>query len=522
MRRTPCAILSGVSAARPDLARFLRDRFGPSMYLANIVGAIDAYVLLVWVLPTPDQSKIIGRDTVIFVVFVALTGFIGGAISLRQTRPIRSWLRRGGAATEAERDAVLRLPLRETYTNAALWLAACILFTALQFDVSADLAWYCAVTIVMAGTTTCALTYLLAERMLRPITALALSEGPPPDPVTPGVGSRLLLSWLLATGVPLVGLLAVGLDLLGSRDISQERIATTMIVLSLLAVASGLVATIFVTKSVAGPLRRVRRALARVEEGDLDVKVGVEDGSEIGLLQSGFNEMAAGLRDRERIRDLFGRQVGVDVARAALEGEVELGGQVREVAVLFIDVVGSTSLAAERPPTEVVALLNRFFAVVVEAVGAEGGWINKFEGDAALCVFGAPMEHDDAAGAALRAARRLHERLAREVPDVDAGIGVSAGPAVAGNVGAKERFEYTVIGDPVNEAARLCERSKIEPGRVLASEAVLERAGNGEAARWALGEPVRLRGRAEETRVAVPAAPALRHLAERDPADAQR
>src|SRR3954468_14764749 len=95
-RRPPGAILSVVSvagavaaaprrrrgcAARPDLAHFLRDRFGPAMWLANIVGAIDAYVLLVWVLPTPDQSKILGRDTVIFFVFVALTGPIGRTVT---------------------------------------------------------------------------------------------------------------------------------------------------------------------------------------------------------------------------------------------------------------------------------------------------------------------------------------------------------------------------------------------------------------------------------------------------------
>jgi adenylate cyclase len=277
-----------------------------------------------------------------------------------------------------------------------------------------------------------------------------------------------------------------------------------MVVLSLVAAGSGLAATIFVAKSVAGPVRRVREALARVEDGDLDVEVRVDDGSEVGLLQSGFNQMAAGLRERERLRDLFGRHVGEDVARAALDGEAELGGQVRDVAVLFVDLVGSTALAAERPPTEVVALLNRFFAVVVEEIAREGGWINKFEGDAALCVFGAPVDHDDAAGAALRAARKIHARLRRELPEADAGIGVSAGPAVAGNVGAEQRFEYTVIGDPVNEAARLCERAKIEPARVLASEAVLRRAGDAEAARWALGDPVLLRGRPEATRVAEP------------------
>ena len=131
-----------------------------------------------------------------------------------------------------------------------------------------------------------------------------------------------------------------------------------------------------------------------------------------------------------------------------------------------------------------------------------GGWVNKFEGDAALCVFGAPTVREACAGDALAAARELRDRLAAEQPELDAGIGVSAGPAVAGNVGAEQRFEYTVIGDPVNEAARLCELAKKRPERVLASYSALERAGEVERPHWSLGEEVELRGRAAPTRLA--------------------
>jgi len=239
-----------------------------------------------------------------------------------------------------------------------------------------------------------------------------------------------------------------------------------------------------------------------VEEGDFDARVEVDDASEVGLLQAGFNRMAAGLEERERVRDLFGRQVGRDVAQAALDGEVRLGGEVRDVAVLFVDVTGSTNLAARRPPEEVVELLNRFFAIVVEATENHCGWVNKFEGDAALCVFGAPVSMEDAPGAALAAARELCRRLRDELPEIGFGIGVSAGPAVAGNVGAEERFEYTVIGDPVNEAARLCELAKEREERIAASERAIESAAADERLHWSLGESVTLRGRDEPTRLA--------------------
>jgi adenylate cyclase len=218
--------------------------------------------------------------------------------------------------------------------------------------------------------------------------------------------------------------------------------------------------------------------------------------------------MVRGLADRERIRDLFGRHVGEDVADTALAGGIEFGGEVREASVLFVDLAGSTALAATRPPTEVVDLLNRFFAVVVEEITRHRGLVNKFIGDAALAVFGAPLPVPDHATRALAAARAIAERLPVEVPDVVAGIGVATGPVVAGNIGHHSRFEYTVIGDPVNEAARLTELAKQEPGRLVASATVLGSATAAEAAHWATGEDVLLRGRTATTTLATPHEPA--------------
>src|SRR5690606_30325576 len=236
---------------------------------------------------------------------------------------------------------------------------------------------------------------------------------------------------------------------------------------------------------------------------DLDAEVVVFDGTELGRLQAGFNDMVAGLRERERVKDLFGRHVGEDVAQVALTSPLELGDELHEVAVLFVDVVGSTRIASTRPPTEVVDVLNRFFAVVVEEINAHGGLVNKFLGDAALAIFGAPTSLPDANGQALRAARRMIVRLRSEVPEVSAGIGVSAGQAVAGYVGTESRLEYTVIGDPVNEAARLTELAKSVPGRVAVSHRVLDGADDDEKGFWRTYRRVTLRGRTERTRVAI-------------------
>jgi adenylate cyclase len=367
------------------------------------------------------------------------------------------------------------------------------------------LALIVAVTTLLGAVTTGAMAYLLAERIMRAVSARALAHGVPETPVGPGVTTRALLAWALGSGVPLAGLCAVAIVALASDRVDEQEVALSALALGGVALVVGALITWQAARAVADPVRSVRDAQRSVEAGDLDSSVPVFDGSDLGLLQAGFNRMNDGLREREELRDLFGRHVGEDVARAAMERGIELGGEELEVAVLFVDLVGSTSMAAERPPQEVVATLNEFFGVVVEVVEDHGGWINKFEGDAALAVFGAPLPLDDAAGCALAAGRTLAERIEAELDGLHAGIGVSAGRAVAGNVGAESRFEYTVIGDPVNEAARLCELAKEADGRVLASSTALESARAEEAGRWREDEAVTLRGRAEETRLAVPA-----------------
>ena len=213
--------------------------------------------------------------------------------------------------------------------------------------------------------------------------------------------------------------------------------------------------------------------------------------------------MVAGLLERDRLRDLFGRHVGPDVVRLAEETDESLSGEVRDAAILFIDLTGSTQLPENRTPQEVADVLNDFFRIVVAAVDERGGLINKFQGDAALAVFGAPIATVGAADAALATARTLAANL-RTLPIVDFGIGVSAGAVFAGNIGAENRYEYTVIGDPVNEAARLADTAKTNPGRTAASGAAIERAGDGERRHWVEHDAMVLRGRSEATRISVP------------------
>jgi adenylate cyclase len=488
------------------LAERVRRRVAASMVLAHGLGALDVFLLLFFVLPQPrgaDDADIT-MNLIAAAICLPLTLWLGHTLGSRIGPYRAEWIRSGRAPTADERTAVLDAPLACAKMSGGLWVAVALAFAAFNVSTSAALACHIAITVIFGGITSTAIGYLVMERQLRPLTALALASGTPSRPRWPGVEGRLLLAWLSATGVPFLGLVLVALDGL-TGTASRAEVARATLVLALGGFAVGGAATLIAARAVSGPLTAVRRALARVQAGDLAAEVEVDDGSEVGLLQSGFNHMVGGLREREHVQDLFSRQVGEQAARAALEDGASLGGAVCEVAVLFVDIVGSTAMASRRRPESVVAQLNRFFAVVVDVVGAHGGWVNKFEGDAALCVFGAPAPLPDAAGCALAAGRDLALRLRRDLPGIDAGIGLSAGQAVAGWVGAEHRFEYTVIGDPVNEAARLCDLAKRDERRLLASGTMLERAGEDERGRWRTAEETVLRGRAASTRLAVPA-----------------
>ena len=492
---------------RDEVARRIQ-RIG---WTVNGAGALVTFLSVGFLIPIfldPDERVELG---LINGPLVAVSVLIGGNVLLRLARRDREealgWLAEGREPDDREHSLTLRFASRWTLRLAVAWLVGGLLLSLFNaFTHSVGFAAIVAATAWLGAETTCALAYLLFERALRPITALALAARLPAEPVAPGVRGRLLTAWSLGTGVPIFAVIVVALVGLTRSGVETEYVAGACIFLGAVALAVGLLTTAIVARAIADPVTAVRDALDRVADGDFDAHVQIDDGSEVGLLQAGFNRMAAGLAERERIRDLFGRQVGREVARAALRGGTRLGGEEREVGALFVDLVGSTSMALAMAPTEVVRLLNRFFRVVVEVVEAEAGLVNKFEGDAALCVFGAPAATEDPAGEALRAARRLAERLDREVPEVGYGIGVSAGRAVAGNVGAEHRFEYTVIGDPINEAARLCELAKERPERVLASESALDRVvETGECDAWSVGDRIVLRGRLEATGIAVPA-----------------
>ncbi len=474
---------------------------------ANLVGIGVASFLVVVAFPVPsifDHAPLwINAGVAPAYVVVALVA--GTWWGTRRVGDAVRWAIDERAPTPDDQRHTLLAPWYLTVIHLVLWGVGTVLLTALYGMVHHAFIPRYLLAVGFSGLLVATASFLAAEFALRPVAAQVLEAGHPPMRFAPGIASRVITVWMLGSGIPVLGIILAAVFSLSMRNLTQTQFTFAVLVLGLVALVVGFILMWIAAWLIGTPVQVVRAALKRVEQGDLNTRVVVFDGTQLGELQRGFNSMVHGLRERERVRDLFGRHVGREVAAAAERGQVKLGGEEVHVAVVFVDVIGSTQLAASLPPMQVVDLLNRFFAVVVTEVDRHDGLLNKFEGDASLAVFGAPVQVRLPEDAALSAARAIARRLPVEVPQCPAGIGVAAGTAVAGNIGAAERFEYTVIGDPVNEGARLCEEAKSTPWRLLASAVAVRHASETERAHWVFGDEVVLRGRNEPTALATPA-----------------
>ncbi|MBI1869589.1 MAG: adenylate/guanylate cyclase domain-containing protein [Chlamydiae bacterium] len=245
----------------------------------------------------------------------------------------------------------------------------------------------------------------------------------------------------------------------------------------------GIGAAMGLANKITEPLFTLIQGFEKVSKGDFEAQVHIQTHDELQELAQSFNEMTAGLRERETIKDVFRRYATDQVVEKILSGEVRptLSGELCEVTVLFSDIRMFTSIATKLSPQQVVYLLNLFFTAMTDVVIQNEGLIDKFSGDEIMVVFGAPIHHLDHPERALRTAlqmmkelERVNEKLVREnYPKIDIGIGISTGVAVAGNVGSEKRMAYTVIGQDVNLAARLV--SIANKGEILLSEVTYKR-----------------------------------------------
>ena len=474
--------------------------------VANLIGMGVATLVVTVAFPVPSvfDADVAWITFIVVPIYLVAALVVGVFWATQRVMGNVRWAIEERPPTRDDQRNTFLAPWRLTRVLLALWGVGTLVLTTLYALQNPQFIPKWLLGVSFPGIVVSASCYLFTEFALRPVAAQALEAGRPPHRFAEGLMGRTMLVWALGSGVPVLGIFLAALITLMQSNLTPTQFTVAVMILALFALVFGAILMWILAWLTVTPVRVVRAALNRVEKGDLDTNLVVFDGTELGQLQRGFNSMVHGLRERERVRDLFGRHVGREVAALAEKERPELGGEERYAAVVFVDIIGSTKLVTSLPAAEVVELLNRFFAVIVEEVDRHHGMVNKFEGDAVLAVFGAPVSLEHPEDESLAAAREISRRLREEVPECEAGIGVASGNVVAGNVGARERFEYTVIGEPVNEAARLCELAKSEEQRLVASGDAVGNATETESAHWTLGETVTLRGHDEPIRLAVP------------------
>jgi adenylate cyclase len=426
----------------------------------NLIGVAAVVVITLIVVPLPPRESVAHAD---LTNALAAAGYMLVAVPigiLTGTRPLfrlRDWLSQERPPTPAEQLMVLRAPLRLFVVQVIPWLGAAVVFGAINGWNSWQVGTEVAIMITLAGLITGSYSYLITERLLRGAAARALAQGTPDRLAVPGVVVRSVLAWGMSTGLPVAALVTIGiLELSGSLRATPSRLALTMVAMGGASLVVGLLVVSLAARATGDPVNSVRRALARVAAGELDVHVPAYDGTQIGQLQAGFNQMMLGLAERERIREALGIYVDPVVAEHILAEGTSLAGEEVEVTIMFVDVRDFTGFAERAPAPVVVAGINQLFEQVVPVIHAHGGHVDKFVGDGLLAVFGAPRRQPDHADAALAAALEIERTIrAGLAGQLQVGIGLNSGTVVAGNVGGAGRFEFTVIGDAVNVAARV-------------------------------------------------------------------
>ena len=264
-----------------------------------------------------------------------------------------------------------------------------------------------------------------------------------------------------------------------------------VIFVSILLMLISFIITHGLSRLILNPLKNLTEASKRIQNGDYKSRVGIVTSDELGALADSFNDMADSLAEKEFMRDTFGKIVDPEVRDYLMSGSgkeslgAALGGETREVTVLFCDIRSFTAMSEKMEASEVVQLLNKYFTALGKCIAAHHGIINKYIGDAIMAIFGAPVKSENSARDAFLAALDMRKALVEVnedfkkegFPEVHFGIGIHTGPVFAGTIGAENRMEYTVIGDTVNTASRLESLCKTYTKDLILSEASAEKLG---------------------------------------------
>ena len=474
----------------------------------NLLGALLTFFYFRYVDQGVQSPPVRWREIVFsLVAFAGLSG-VGYVISRRWSRSVLRYQERqdsSDAGPLSEREATLArrrallVPYGVAGVTAVGWVLAGMIWGVMWPWLAGTLAPGTALRAVfgitvVAGSVATAFNFLAVEARWRgamptlfPRGDLSAVPGAPKLPVR----ARLLGIFLLISVIPLaiLGVLAYtrALALVGADPSTAAAVVAYLRVLIVFVLVVGILAAaalaVFAARSVADPLRRLQDAMAAVGRGHLEGTCAVVATDEIGAVTEGFNRMLEGLREREVIRETFGRYVTREIRDEILAGRVSFDGRIEEVSILFADLRDFTPWVERTAPQEVVRDLNRYFTEMDAAVRGQRGLVLQFIGDEIEAVFGAPLHEPDhadrAVAAALEMRRRLADLNARRAeagkPPLRNGIGIHSGTVLAGNIGSAERLTYALVGDAVNLASRIQGLNKDLGTDILVSDATRRR-----------------------------------------------
>ena len=490
----------------------------------NLLGAILTFFYFRVV--DPESAATAGGVTLIDIA-ISLAAFgalvaIAYPLGRRWSSPLVG-LTGDSVASPLVRRRALQVPYMFACLTLAGWVLAGLIWGVLwptvtngQFDLRLSLRLFLGIT-GLAGSVATVFSFLAVEYYWRRAMPFFFPHGDVGEvgALRLPVRMRLLGIFLLISVIPLtiLGLLAYNrADALLHADRARAAVIVSGLgPIILFIVAVGILAAIglalFAANSVATPLKRVEEAMAAVERGDLETGCAVVANDEIGAVAEGFHRMLRGLRERERIRETFGRYVTREIRDEILAGRASFEGQLEEVTILFADLRDFTPWVERTEPREVVRDLNEYFTEMEAAIRSQGGLVLQYIGDEIEAVFGAPLRATDHADRALAAALEMRARLeglnarraAAGKPPLRNGIGIHTGTVLAGSIGSAERSSYALVGDAVNLASRIQSLNKELGTEILVSDATRSRL-RGDSALQAL-PAVRVKGKSVEVSV---------------------
>ena len=459
-----------------------------SVLFANLMGmlfpmamdfpTVEEGSMLKWIAFTDDHN-------VIITILTFFCFFVPSAICVKHCF---SFLR--AKSDEEVARKIINLPLKFSVVGSFGWVfnflteLIFLLYAKIVLGIQIGFIFFTSVLfLTMEGIFSFVISYLVLETVNR---LAVLPKIFPAGEVTkvPGIknlslGLMFIVFFISICFFPIVFLLSsfISVHLNNDLEINFDTVKTAVILLF-----SGLALTITFMRLFTIPLKKLTAQTIKIKKGNYDSKLDIVSNDEMGILSDAFNDMTESIKDKEFMRTTFGKIVDPNVRDYLLKGNVALGGETRNVTIMFCDIRNFTAMSESMSPEKVVSLLNKYFTEMEKCISKNHGIINKYIGDAVMGIFGAPVKSENHALDAFNAAMEMRVALVAlnkklegsDFPQIAFGIGLHSGDVLAGNIGAENRIEYTVIGDTVNTASRIESLCKSYQKDLLISESTCQ------------------------------------------------